>query len=120
MASSCSHPSLRVHHLLPKVIVVFLSFVAMSPALGSPPTHGKGPILHPYQKAYDTANLNRSSFPQDFIFGAASSSYQYEGAANEDGRGPSIWDYFTHTHSGKIADGSNGDVGIDQYHNYTL
>ncbi|KAK9124984.1 hypothetical protein Scep_013830 [Stephania cephalantha] len=62
--------------------------------------------------------FNRSSFPKDFLFGAASSAYQYEGAANEGGRGPSIWDTFTHTYPGKIRDGSNGDVADDSYHRY--
>ncbi|CAN6556041.1 unnamed protein product [Malus baccata var. baccata] len=63
----------------------------------------------------DTGVLKRSSFPAGFIFGAASAAYQYEGAANEDGRGPSIWDAFTHKYP---ADGSNGDVATDQYHRY--
>ncbi|KAH9774626.1 Beta-glucosidase 12 [Citrus sinensis] len=46
------------------------------------------------------ANLNRTCFPKEFIFGTAASSYQYEGAAAEDGRGPSIWDTFTHKFPG--------------------
>ncbi|KAF7824012.1 cyanogenic beta-glucosidase-like [Senna tora] len=50
----------------------------------------------------DVASLNRSSFPAGFVFGTASSAYQYEGAANEDGRVPSIWDTFTHTHPDAI------------------
>ncbi|CAN4110461.1 unnamed protein product [Withania somnifera] len=62
--------------------------------------------------------FNRSSFPSDFIFGTASAAYQYEGAANEDGKGPSIWDTFTHNHPERIADHSNGDIGIDFYHRY--
>ncbi|XP_048422442.1 beta-glucosidase 12-like [Pyrus x bretschneideri] len=67
---------------------------------------------------HDTAFLNRSSFPAGFIFGTASSSYQYEGAAREDGRGPSIWDTYTHKYPEKITDGSNGDVANDEYHHY--
>ncbi|KAJ7949297.1 Beta-glucosidase [Quillaja saponaria] len=65
-----------------------------------------------------TAFLNRSSFPPGFIFGTASSSYQYEGAANKGGRGPSIWDTFTHEYPEKITDGSNGDVAVDEYNRY--
>ncbi|KAK4542943.1 hypothetical protein RGQ29_033164 [Quercus rubra] len=65
-----------------------------------------------------TASLNRNSFPAGFIFGASSASYQCEGAANEGGRGPSIWDTYTHRYPGRISDGSNGDVAVDQYHRY--
>lgn len=57
------------------------------------------------------------SFPQGFVWGTATSSYQVEGAAQEDGRGPSIWDNFSHT-PGKIGDGGNGDVACDHYHRY--
>ncbi|XP_014491297.1 cyanogenic beta-glucosidase [Vigna radiata var. radiata] len=66
----------------------------------------------------DVANLNRDSFPPGFIFGAGSSSYQFEGGAREGGRGPSVWDTFTHKYPEKILDKSNGDVAIDTYHRY--
>ncbi|XAR54324.1 Beta-primeverosidase [Bertholletia excelsa] len=61
---------------------------------------------------------NRTSFPKGFLFGTASSAYQYEGAAFEDGRGPSIWDNFTHQYPNKIVNGDNGDVAVDFYHRY--
>ena len=56
-------------------------------------------------------------FPKDFVWGTATSSYQIEGAVNEDGRGRSIWDTFSHT-PGKIEDGSNGDRANEHYHRY--
>jgi beta-glucosidase len=55
--------------------------------------------------------------PADFVLGAATAAYQIEGAATEDGRGPSIWDTFSHT-PGKILGGDTGDVAIDHYHRY--
>jgi beta-glucosidase len=54
-------------------------------------------------------------FPPEFIFGSATASYQVEGAATEGGRGPSIWDTFSHT-PGKIWNGDTGDVAVDHYH----
>ena len=56
-------------------------------------------------------------FPAGFRWGTATSSYQVEGAVNEDGRGPSIWDSFVRQ-PGRIADGSTGDVAADHYHRY--
>ena len=53
--------------------------------------------------------------PADFIWGAATASYQIEGAAKEDGRGESIWDRFSHT-PGMVRDGDTGDVACDHYH----
>jgi len=56
-------------------------------------------------------------FPKDFLWGTATSSYQIEGAVNEDGRGKSIWDVFSHT-PGKIEDGTTGDRANEHYHRY--
>ena len=57
------------------------------------------------------------AFPEDFVWGCASSAYQVEGAWNEDGKGPSIWDTFVHT-PGKVANGETGDITVDHYHRY--
>ncbi|MEU8340737.1 GH1 family beta-glucosidase [Spirillospora sp. NPDC048832] len=56
-------------------------------------------------------------FPQGFLWGAATAAYQIEGAAQEDGRAPSIWDTFSHT-PGKVLDGDTGDVATDHYHRW--
>jgi beta-glucosidase len=57
-------------------------------------------------------------FPPGFRWGVSTSSHQIEGAVAEDGRGPSIWDTFSHT-GDHIGDGSNADVACDHYHRYT-
>ena len=56
-------------------------------------------------------------FPHNFLWGAASAAYQVEGAWNEDGKGESIWDRFSHT-PGKINDGNTADIACDHYHRY--
>ncbi|CAN1285143.1 Beta-glucosidase 13 [Linum perenne] len=67
---------------------------------------------------HEESMIRRDSFPEGFVFGTASSAYQYEGAVNEDGRGPSIWDTFTEKYPEKIRDHSSGANGTDSYHRY--
>ena len=57
------------------------------------------------------------NFPEDFIWGSATSSFQIEGATDEDGRGESIWDRFCEK-PGAISDKTNGKVACDHYHRY--
>lgn len=57
------------------------------------------------------------SYPKDFLWGAATSSYQIEGAALEDGRGECIWTRFSHT-PGKVYKGHTGDVACEHYYRY--
>jgi beta-glucosidase len=82
------------------------SFGLATPALAQPHSSTSSPDRHA-----------SASFPNGFIWGTATSAYQIEGAVNEDGRGPSIWDVFSHT-PGKIADNTNGDRANDHYHLY--
>ncbi len=57
------------------------------------------------------------SFPKNFIWGAATASYQVEGGVHEDGRGATIWDTFSHT-PGKTKNGETGDIACDSYHRW--
>ena len=56
-------------------------------------------------------------FPAGFVWGASTSSYQIEGAVDEDGRGKSIWDLFSHT-VGRVKNGDTGDVACGHYHHW--
>ena len=61
--------------------------------------------------------IQQARFPDGFLWGVATASYQNEGAWNVDGKGESIWDRFTHT-PGKVRGSVTGDVSCDQYHLY--
>ncbi|TDB92734.1 GH1 family beta-glucosidase [Actinomadura sp. 7K534] len=65
----------------------------------------------------DTGATTAAQFPTAFRWGAATAAYQIEGAAGEDGRGPSIWDTFCRT-PGKVLGGDTGDVAVDHYHRF--
>ena len=61
--------------------------------------------------------MDSPAFPKKFVWGAATSAYQIEGAWNEDGKGRSIWDTFSHT-PGKVLNNENGDIANDHYHRF--
>ena len=78
---------------------------------------GRGSKAVAAQGSAATQGDELRSFPRGFIWGTATASYQVEGAVKEDGRGPSIWDTFSHT-PGKTVDNATGDVANDHYHLY--
>ena len=57
------------------------------------------------------------TFPKDFVWAAASASFQIEGAANEDGKGLSVWDAFC-KQPGKVYGGNTGDIACDHYNRF--
>lgn len=65
----------------------------------------------------EQVNASSRPFPRGFLWGSATAAYQVEGAVKEDGRGPSIWDRFSHT-PGKTFNGDTGDIADDEYHRY--
>ena len=67
--------------------------------------------------AQTSGTSSSRAFPADFLWGSATASYQVEGAVHEGGRGPTIWDTFSHT-PGKTNNGDTGDVADDYYHRY--
>ncbi|KAI3928249.1 hypothetical protein MKW98_023850 [Papaver atlanticum] len=68
--------------------------------------------------AISATSISRADFPNGFVFGTASSAYQFEGGVNEGNKGASIWDTFTKRRPGRIMDFSNGDIAVDQYHRF--
>ena len=61
--------------------------------------------------------MSRLDFPAGFHWGAATASYQIEGAWREGNKGESIWDRFSHT-PGRVKNGDTGDTACDSYHRY--
>src|SRR5262249_27306381 len=64
-----------------------------------------------------SGDFTQRKLPKGFLWGVATAAYQIEGAANEDGKGKSIWDTYALT-PGKIKNNENGDVANDHYHRY--
>ena len=75
------------------------------------------PQSHQVPGAISQDSIHNARFPKDFFWGMATASYQVEGAWNEDGKGESIWDRFSHT-VGKVKGAATGDVACDHYHLY--
>ncbi|KAA8526907.1 hypothetical protein F0562_008864 [Nyssa sinensis] len=65
----------------------------------------------------NSESISGADFPDGFVFGTASSAYQFEGAVNEGNKGVSIWDTFSRQ-PGRILDFSNADMAVDQYHRF--
>jgi len=92
--------------------------VASTAALASTTTTTLSSVASQASVGLDmSAPARGREFPKGFLWGSATASYQVEGAVNEDGRGPSIWDTFSHI-PGKVVNDATGDVADDHYHRY--
>jgi beta-glucosidase len=96
-----------------------------APAEAQPTSSGR-PQVAPRRLTVDSFALEPGAapdtrlglrFPDGFVWGAATSAYQIEGAAKEDGRGESVWDTFSRT-PGKVRNADTGDTAADHYHRY--
>ena len=93
--------------------------LAGAAALGASTTStaSASPLGPPADQRTPDPSPEGRNFPSGFLWGTATASYQVEGAVTEDGRGPSVWDTFSHT-AGKVANNATGDVADDHYHRY--
>ena len=73
--------------------------------------------FHPLVPSYET-NLSNAKLPDNFAWGVAASAYQIEGAAKDEGKGPSIWDLIAHRQPNAVADNSTGDTVAQHYYLY--
>lgn len=73
-------------------------------------------VFMPSSTLQNPEHSNNLEFPNDFIFGVASSAFQVEGGWNHEGKSASIWDTFTHQYPDRIFDGSSADIGPNSYH----
>jgi beta-glucosidase len=89
----------------------------LSTPLSSLATGSPAPTSHRDSDDSIPANAGELKFPNGFVWGSATASYQVEGASKDDGKGESIWDVFAHT-PGKIHENENGEVADDDYHRY--
>ena len=90
------------------------STVSPTPEPSAYPSPG---VFHPLVPSYAT-NLTNAKLPAGFRWGVASSAYQVEGAAKDEGKGPSVWDLLAHRVPNLIADNSTGDTVAEHYYLY--
>ncbi|KAF3529419.1 hypothetical protein DY000_02042101 [Brassica cretica] len=88
-----------------------LGLLLLVTLVGSPTRAEEGPVCP------KTETLSRASFPEGFMFGTATASYQVEGAVNEGCRGPSLWDIYTKKFPHRVKN-HNADVAVDFYHRF--
>lgn len=79
-----------------------------------PSAYPRPGVMHPMIPSY-APSLAADRLPKDFVWGLASSAYQIEGAAKDEGKGPSIWDLIAHRDYGAVADNSTGDIVASHY-----
>ena len=95
--------------------------VASTAALASTATTAFGSVASQPGGSSEASGMSAPAtgreFPKGFLWGSATASYQVEGAVNEDGRGPTIWDTFSHI-PGNVVNNATGDVADDHYHRY--
>src|SRR5262249_52448458 len=90
---------------------------AAGSAIGATTATLKSPAQPPAKEKGEAQPESPRQFPKGFYWGVGTSSYQIEGAWNEDGKGLSIWDTYTHK-PGNIKNNDTGDIANDHYHRY--